>query len=311
MFKFLNEEKSHGYLFGLVRYISIYLKTLWSMLFYPQRTLTCYFSKRSSSDFMKPGAFLVTNIFLTYFIGEIIGYKVPQFPFKVSFMNNTIVSNSVNYAFSIASVIFGLTVFFLVMKGVMKNRNLNYFISLVLPSLCYGSVVYLPNLALDRIYRIIFGNGMQNFLLGVLSQNRAEVTFIGFIKFLFYLLIPAAMLLWWLWLIYKGLNLSGIEAKMSIRKIIIFSYGIFLVIQIALSLLTFSIVYGATLRDYKVIINNDIERELSKTPPNYYKAKILAQNISDNEMMPEYIRYVAILRKITYTLATPILKQDN
>lgn len=311
MFKIQNEKKTHKYIFGLVRYIGVYFNTIWSMLFYPKKTLTNHFSKYRSSDLMKPGAFLMTNILLNYSVGEIFGYNIPEFPFKVSFLKNIIASYAVNYAFSIASIVLGLTIFFLIMKRVMKNKNLDYFITLIFPVLCYSSVVYLPSIVLGKIYTLIFGGDIQNLLFSFFSPASVRLTFITCIKLLVYLLIPLMMLVWWLWLVYKGLKCSGSEAKFSLKKVVIFSYSIFLIIQITLSLLTFGIVYGATLRDFKTIIYEDIEKELSKNPPNYFRAAILAGDIANNEMMPKYIRYAAILREITYTLASPLHRTED
>jgi hypothetical protein len=259
---------------------------------------------------MKPGAFLMTNILLTHSVYAIFGYEGTEFPFKVSFLKN-IIPSYVNYAFSIASIILGLTIFFLIMKHVMKNKDLDYFINLVFPVLCYSSVVYLPSIVLGGIYALIFGGDIQNLLLSLFTPASVRLTFFTCIKLLVYLLIPLMILVWWLLLVYKGLKCSGYEAKVSLKKVVIFSYGFFLIIQITLSLLTFGIVYGATFRDLKTIICEDIEKELSKIPPNYLRATILAGNIANNEMMPEYARYVSILKETTYTLASPLYKTED
>ncbi|OGW39684.1 MAG: hypothetical protein A2Y97_13760 [Nitrospirae bacterium RBG_13_39_12] len=310
MFKMQNEKKTHKYIFGLVRYISVYFNTIWSMLFYPKKTLTNHFSMDRSPDLMKPGAFLMTNILLTHSVYAIFGYEGPEFPFKVSFLKN-IIPSYVNYTFSIASIILGLTIFFLIMKRVMKNKNLDDFLNLVFPVLCYSSVVYLPSIVFEIINTLIFGGDIQNLLLSFLNPASMRITFITCIKLLVYLLIPLMMLVWWLWLVYKGLKCSGYEAKVSPKKVVIFSYGIFLIIQITLLLFTFGIVYGAIFRDIKTIIFEDIEKELTKNPPNYLKAAILAEHIANNEMMPEYARYVSILKETTYTLASPLYRTED
>jgi hypothetical protein len=314
MFKMQNEKKTHKYVFGLVRYIGVYFNAIWSMLFYPKKTLTNHFSMPRSPDLMKPGAFLMTNILLILLVYAIFGYEGTEFPFKVSFLKN-IMPSYVNYTFSIVSTILGLTIFFLIMKRVMKIKNLDYSLNLVFPVLCYSSVVYLPSIVFEIIYKLIFGGDMQNLFISIINQifNKTplKVSFISLINFLVFLLIPLTILVWWLWLVYKGLKCSGYEAKVSPKKVVIFSYGIFLTIQITLLLFTFGIIYGATFRDLKTIIFEDIEKELSKNPPNYLKAEILVGNIAKNEMMPEYARYVYILKETTYTLASPLLKTED
>jgi len=56
--------------------------------------------------------------------------------------------------------------------------------------------------------------------------------------------------------------------------------------------------------NFKTLFGQAIENELSKNPPNYWNAFVLASRISEDKNLPPSVRYVYILKKVTYALST-------
>ncbi len=298
------EKETHEKVFALVTYIIRYIETCSTILLHPKRTFANY----NSIALTKPGPFLIINILLSYSIGKIIGiYTIPEFPFEIHFLQNSFGG----YAFITTRFILGFILFLLLLKCFIKYKKIDSFISVVFPIFCYGSVVYLPIILVKQIYYYSISRDIFNLLSGAFSNIPLSLNLGSYIKLIIYLTIPVVLLVWWLWLIYTGLRLSKIKSPRNLKKAILFSYITFSVIQTSLLFLLFVHEHGPLLRDMKTIITEDIDKELSKEPPNYFKASILARRIANNEKMPAYFRYAAKLREITYTIATPIFKGDE
>ena len=70
------EKENHEKVFGTINSIIRYIATFWAMLFYPKRTL----AELDSPNLIRPGYFLLINIFLSVSLAQFIDYDIVSFP---------------------------------------------------------------------------------------------------------------------------------------------------------------------------------------------------------------------------------------
>ncbi len=300
------EKELHDRVFTLLGAIGRFLTTYRSFIVHPKNAFSRLFSSQNN-QLTKPGAFLVANIGFSYLLGKSIGYDLPPFPLDIPALQNLAGS----YSFVIFRFLLGIFVFLVILRWIIRYKSAESFLLIVFPILCYASVVYLPFVLVKRYY------------FDVLSQDFWEI-FSNFFhgvapKFLAwtlakYLLVPPLVFLtliaWWLWLVHAGLTNSKLKSSKPRRKIIL-AYVLFFSLQLFSVLLATTITNWSILSACKTLAFQDIQAELTKSPPNYFKAASLAANISDNENMPDFIRYVFKLRKAAYLLATPLFEGES
>jgi len=145
----------------------------------------------------------------------------------------------------------------------------------------------------------------------VFSHIPLEFNLVTAIKYLFFIPIALIVFFWWIWLIATGIKVSKVQSKVKAKKAIVLSCLLFFCFQFVTSL-TFSIIENWDfLKGMKIIFFKDIKKELSKHPPNYFKAVLLASTIADNEKYPDYLRYIFKLTKITCMIANPSFQIDK
>lgn len=300
------EIEIHGKIINSLIFASRYFITFWKMLFHPRETLFSFLSKKNDS-LSASGTFLVINILIAYFVGLLSGYTLPKFPFEIPYLQNIFGSST----FLWVRYILGLFVFLICLKLFLKYKDLADFIFIVFPILCYSSVVYIPITFLKGLFNSLIANDLINLLSSFLSDIPLQFGFLRLFKYLSYVLLLIIFLIWWLWLVYIGIRFLKIQSAIKLKKAMIFSLVLFFTLQLFTSLVYSTIIYWPVLKSFKIIIFNDIENELSKIPPNYFKAALLAGQISTNKKMPEYFRYVSKLKKVAYMIATPFFNADE
>src|SRR3990172_4773614 len=118
------EKKIHDYVFCFIGYVVRYVRTLWSMLFHPQRILAIR-SSTGTPYLSRPEAFLVTNIVLSYSVAQLLGYDVPSFPLEIPQFKNLFGG----YFFLIIRFILGLLIFLVILKRLVRFKNRENFFS--------------------------------------------------------------------------------------------------------------------------------------------------------------------------------------
>ena len=287
------------FIYDLPAYIINYFKTFFVLLFHPRRT----FTNLPASDLMRPKEFLSINILLLYLIGKVIGYELPQFPFKILkevlqipffYGLSTFLLLLLNFA--IAGSIFSF-----LLRLFLKNSDNQNFISVYFPIFCYSTAIYIPFIlikqVLNKIYSSFNINMMSNIVSGI-HVNGAKII----LELLPYPLILFALLLWWLYLIYIGLKF--ITNKNKIKRAIALSYISFLIIQLFVTVIAFIALNYSTYKDaHLVYLNETGKTNFTGNPPNYMNAAILTGKIANNRDFPKYIRYIYTLRETVYWMA--------
>ena len=287
------------FIYDLPAYIINYFKTFFVLLFHPRRT----FTNLPASDLMRPKEFLSINILLLYLIGKVIGYELPQFPFKILkevlqipcfYGLSTFLLLLLNFA--IAGSIFSF-----LLRLFLKNSDNQNFISVYFPIFCYSTAIYIPFIlikqVLNKIYSSFNINMMSNIVSGI-HVNGAKII----LELLPYPLILFALLLWWLYLIYIGLKF--ITNKNKIKRAIALSYISFLIIQLFVTVIAFIALNYSTYKDaHLVYLNETGKTNFIGNPPNYMNAAILTGKIAHNKDFPKYIRYIYTLRETVYWMA--------
>ena len=282
------------------------MTTYRAFLFYRRSSFLNFFSS-SRSQFTKPGFFLVANICFSLLVGHSIGYELPPFPLDLPFLQKL----GGSYFSVMFRFLLGILIFLSIFRWLIRYKNTNSFLLIVFPILCFSSVVYLPILLVKNYYWHIISQDLlelcSNFLSGVLPKSFAWT----FVK---YLLLPPLIFLtligWWLWLIHTGLTFSKLKSS-NLRRKLVLAYILFFNLQFLSALVATTTTNWSLLYGFKTLLFKDMEAALSERPPNFFKAVNLAGNISDNEDMPVFVRYMFKLKKVSYLLATPIFEGDT
>jgi hypothetical protein len=298
------ERQLRDKVFALFWIIRRFLTTYRAFLSHPRSSFSNYFS--SPSQFTKPGFFLLANICFSFLLGHLIGYELPPFPLDLSFLQ---IPGS--YPVVIFRFLLGIYVFLLIFKWLIRYKNFNSFFLTVLPIFCFSSVVYLPILFVKNYYLGIIGQDFfelfSNFLNGVWPKFLAWTL----VK---YLLFPPLIFLtlmgWWLLLIHTGLTFSKLRS-LNLRRKLALACILFFVLQSLTALAATTTKNWSLLCNVKTLFFKDIEAALNERPPNFFKAGILAGDISDDEDIPVFLRYVFKLKKASYLLATPIFFEGD
>lgn len=274
------------------------------MLFHPQRVLP--HSPSTGAPYLsRPGAFLVSNIVLSYSVAYLLGYSIPTFPLVIPQFNNLFGG----YFFLIIRFILGLLIFLVILKWFLRYKNYERFFSAIFPVFCYSSVVYLPFVLIKGYYYNYLNDDLLNIWSDIASVAPLELShLLSIAKYiLISLIISVTLLSWWLWIVYRGIRHSRIISDIKPWKALILTCVTFFVLQVLLISISSIIVNRGVLSSIKILYYNEIQNELSKTPPNYARAAILSEEISDNKNLPEGLRYIYKIKKVTYALATPLL----
>jgi hypothetical protein len=311
-----DERKIHGRIFDVEFCIVRYCRTSWGMLAHPSDTLMVLSSANESPSLVLPGLFLIFNIILASLLAQILGYEIAIFPFtsanlKDSGTWNWLTKNGFPVLQFIQFIV-GLTVFVFILRRALKHDNLDTFVPTIFSILCYSSVVYLPFVVIKRLCDLGIASDMFDLWSSIFSGLTARLSFSNYLKLSLYLLIQLFLLFWWLCLVYKGIRLLfRKKSALSLMKVVTISYFLFLIVQMILFSLILVIENSASLRDLWTLATDEITKEVARTPPHYLKAAFLADRMSEYEGLPEYGRYTFKLKKLTYTLADPLYKQDN
>ncbi len=281
--------------------LNVYFTTLSAMTFHPRKTLS-NLSSPEDHRYAIPGFFLVANIFLSYLIGQVIGDEVPKSPIDIPILANLYGG----YCSVIIRFSLGIFVFLTILRLFMKRKNSDAFISQAFPILCYSSIVYLPFVVL-RHYIInkfgmdIWGYCTQALSAGVFPKFRPWLL----LEPLFFLMMSLTLVIWWIWLMYTGIERSKLKPSKP-KKVIVSAYVGYLLIKILLAIGITGIVSWPLLWGVKIISFQDIKAQLSKRPPDYLMAATLAARISSIKNMPPSLRYRYRLEEASYWLASPL-----
>lgn len=241
---------------------------------------------------------------LSYSVGQLVGYELPKLPFDIQFLQ-TLQKWTNNYSFVVIRFTFGLSVFLLLLNYFSQYRNLYKFVSLTFPIFCYASVVYLPFILIKHCSDVYISHHMFNMISNAFSGVSIKLDLITVLKYLSYLLIRGILILWWIWLIYTGTKFLFKQRRM--KTALILSFTVFIVFQIIMICTTFMFLNWSIIKSSFMITLDEMGKEtfINTTPPNYFKALAFASGISDNEKLPlpEYVRYVYKLKKVTYMIA--------
>jgi len=284
------EKETHEKVLGIVTYVFRYCETFWDMLFHPKRTL----STANSGNLTKPGAFLVANIVLSFLIAQFINYEISTFP-----IDNPALQRLTGFSFVFIRYLFGIAVFLMLLKKSMKWKNMNAFVASVFPILCYSSVVYFPNLIIKSYYHDYVAKDFFNIMSRAISGTPLNISILTVFEILGCLMLPIIFLCWWLRLVYLGLSLKEGAAPGKLKKGLALSVILFFIIQATLSLLLFFKMNLQTIKGFLLLADTKrIVEEVNENSPNYLKAIATLSVISENEDMPEYIRYITKLSKV-------------
>ena len=283
------EKENHEKVFGTINSIIRYIATFWAMLFYPKRTL----AELDSPNLIRPGYFLLINIFLSVSLAQFIDYDIVSFP-----ISNPILQRLTGSSFISLRFFLGISIFLLLLRLFLKWGSLRTFIKLLLPVFCYSSVLYLPIIFVEHNYSNYVRKDFFDIVTKIISGLPTEVDTSTYFKFLLYGLIRLVFLAWWLRILYLGIAFLKMDSPIKIKRALVFSCLIFFAFQTVIFLVLFNKINGPTIESFLIIADKKVEKELSLNPPNYIKAAMLSDTVAENHYMPEYVRYVYKLKKI-------------
>jgi hypothetical protein len=278
------KEDSRDLVVDFIVNVFLYLSTFKRLLLSPRKTfLNLSIANRSSPLLIKPGYFLIANIVITYLIGQFVGFK-PKNPFNFAPLNNLLSG----YSFIVIRNILGILIFLYILKFFTKQKNLQTFLQNTLPVFCYSSFVYLPIFVTEVFFS-------ENISEGIIKEQsfsfKSLLNIISDTHFLILALLFMCCIFWWLWLIYIGIKVYKSTLTVNPKRALIATSVTYTIVLIFITIISSFIVHYPTLKGFKIIFFNDINKELVKKPPNFLKAAQLAHIISNNKDMPEILRY--------------------
>lgn len=282
---------------GILRLITGYFTTWWGIFKYPKITLRSLLSaEREPGEGMPAAAFLVINILVVLLIRGQLGDTLLKFPFEVHWALNIIPF--------VLRYLLGMIVFlFLFTRLTTKRGVINYMFEMF-PVFCYASVIFVPFFLIRELSSRAIGTLFVNILLSFISGLPIKLSMGSYMKLFLSIIFILAFFIWWLWLLYVGLEyLKPIQPKKKRLKNLASAYFHFLLVKVAALLVVSFLAYGSTLVAFKIIALQEIERALSTQPPNYGKAYVLSEEIANAKGMPVYFRYVAKLKSMIYQIA--------
>jgi hypothetical protein len=193
----------------------------------------------------------------------------------------------------------------------MKVNNLDDVIKNIFPILCYSSIIFFPIIFVKEIYHFFMHGDFLKLFSWVFSNVPLEFNLVSVIKYVVVIPIALIVFFWWIWLVATGIKVSKVQSKVKLKKAIVLSCLLFFCLQLVTSLVYSTVENWQFLKGFKIIYFKDIEKELSRHPPNYFKAGLLAGTIADNEKYPDYLRYIFKLTKITCMIANPKFQADK
>lgn len=294
------ENQNHEKVFRIITYIIRYIATYWAMLFYPKRTL----AEINSTKLVRFGSFLLINMVLALSAAQFTGYEISSFPIK-----SPLLQSLTGTSYILVRLFIGLSIFLLLLKSFMKWHNLNAFIKLVLPVLCYCSVLYLPMVLVEGCYSEYVMKDFVHILSRFVAGLPIKLSIYNYVELVLNFIIPIIFLFWWLRLVYLGIYSLKLQSAIKIKRAIVLSYLLFFVFQTLTSSAFFLKTNIPTIQSFLILGYNKVETELSLNPPNYFEATYLASKVSENKYMPDYVRYIFKLKQIISEIG--LLKGDQ
>lgn len=290
----MTEQKSNNYHIYEKLLIEPYLFIRTYFIFLlrrPKTAFTCVI--KGKKQFSHPAIFLTVNTVLSFLITYLFRREIPEVPDEWSFI--TKFGNLGHISFFVMRLLVGFCIFLILIRCFTKNKdNFINFISKAFPVLCYSSFLYIPIVTLQEIYKYFFSKDFEVPVLSFLLQQPVSISLSTTYKYIFYFPVLVVFLLWWFILVYAGMKSQEILIS---KKAIFVSLSLFFIIKIGIGL-TYSVFKNwDVINSGYIIATHQIDKELTKTPPNYTRAFILATRIAENKKLPPYIRLCTQIEK--------------
>lgn len=285
----------------ILGFLISYFVTFWIILRNPRTSLHELLQPdKTSKDGMLPGAFLVANILLVYAIQTIFGFSLPEFPLELPW--------TAQFPIDFLRYLFGLLVILIFLLLLLSPRDFPQGMTLIVPVACYASIVYLPlslvGMLISRIYDqlILSATAVAGNIFASGERRLPSIEWFYPIAFIVLIVLYAACVLWWLYLIHLGLGSINLQLPYNGRWKKLFVAGFYYLITKGVSvILVGTILYWSTIAtEFRW---KELQQVILKTPEECGTAYTLAQLINANDTFFVYPRYVASIVAATCQMA--------
>lgn len=304
------EEELGKKILEFIEFIPRYFKTVWFVIVYPKRTFSSLSTNDNSAELLMPEAFLVINILLSSSIGAMIGYRFPKFPFQPLWLHNYLG----DLGFLTLRYLLGFLILLFLIKWLIAYREHDSFIKKAFPILCYGSALYIVYVIVYQFFGGLFSDDVIDTISNIVlmtSTTPPKIDFGTIIKLLLCCIPILIVFLWWLWLIYSGLKSYKINSPRRTKIALIFGIIIFSVINHIIQFSEAHFLNASMINGIDIIRKSNINEEISKGPSSFLKVALDAHIVAENNMMPEAVRYIFIIRKISFIISLPVFNNDK
>ncbi|MHB8482015.1 MAG: hypothetical protein ACYDBV_04650 [Nitrospiria bacterium] len=285
------ENRIQDWANNILGFLASYLDTYRRVLTNPEKALPkLVSSENQKNQVMLPAAFLVVNILLVALILRLFGFSMPDFPLNLPWSTDFPWIKKIPSAF--LPIFLGHIILIL---SFVSFRDFRRGINHIFPIISYASIVYLPLSVIGKLLSNTFLKLSRDIYGLLFDKGLSQIKWFPYsIKFLFFSILLIGCLMWWLFLLRIGVKSvrNQLPNNASLREPI-YAFFYYLVIKTSTFILIIVIflwpIYEA---NFQLL---ELKNALSTNPPKCGTALTLANQISANEALPPYPRYISNL----------------
>lgn len=274
----------------ILSFIISYFVTFWAIFRHPRSTIPkLIHPDESSADGMLPSAFFVANILLVFSFRKMLGFSLSDFPLPLQ--------GGITFPIAFLRYLLGFLVLLAFLLLFVSRRDFPRGMTQIAPVLCYASVVYLPlsfiGMLLSRIfaYQIIKSfAALFDYFTSIGNRELLQIEWFSFIVLIVLLIFYAACVLWWLYLIYVGLKSIDLQLPYNALRKLLWACFFYLLTKGGSIFLVSVILYLNTI--VTILQWGKLERVILENPFKCGTALVLAEQVSNDDTLPIYPRYV-------------------
>jgi hypothetical protein len=276
---------------NILGFFASYLDTYRMVLTNPKKALPKLVSSENQKNHvMLPAAFLVVNILLVALILRVFGFSMHDFPLTLPWSADFPWIKKIPSAF--LPIFLGHLV---LIVSFVPFRDFRRGINQIFPIISYASIVYLPLSVMGKLSSNTTLKLMRDIYGSLFDKDLSKIKWLPYsMEFLFFSILLIGCLLWWLYLLRIGVNSvkRQLLGNACLREPV-FAFFFYLVIKTSTFILIIVIFLWPIYKAYFQFL--DTKEALSINPPKCGTASTLAYQISANEALPPYPRYIADL----------------
>lgn len=298
-----------------IQYLATHFRLFLNLLVHPSKTLSEKFANTVDKFAF---TFWFLNICIVYWFGKVFGFTPNKYPFTIPFPFHIPFLDLIDNFFLIfARHIIGLIIFCGLFRFFIGSKESKVIKRKVDRLFFLSSAIFLPfclfQVCLWRLFLDKYFNGMADPLLRtmqyfILTGKEPWVSainfFINFLKgYLVFFTLNSFFVIWWLWFMWTGIKFIQVR-NVLMNRIFLKVCLLFIIIQATTSSIfaITSLIHG--IKPYSIIALKEVEKAVTRQPPNYGEAAKLCDEVVKNKYSPIYFKYVATVRGLVYKIAS-------